>query len=411
MIPAIGKRPVLNIKNSIKETIIDNNIIEKDVQATTEIEEEESSTSAFQKLMKKKASTIKIDEEEIKMENFFETSTNNYEEFNERAYKKGEGYKVPGYPMIEKHLEGVESGLYLFSGESNSGKSAAMMNIIKDMCSCEENNLFGIYYSLDDSKHEIIPRIIAMEQSIPIGVASKPKRYQDLIDLALEQEASDDNTALYQSYLEKREIGLNKLKSESNKFLIEDADKIKTSSDIKNHIKMVKTFLKTYYTEQGQTEKAEKMNVIIAIDALNDIKLDPKVYGRIRKEEASEEVAKFVKDLSVEFDIVVFASTHLRKLNGNRRPSLDDLREANTLVYEASVVWLVYNDVSKNKMGASIYWNNNGEYGPILEMDWAKNKKSSYKGRTFNKFSPNLSQIRECSQKEMEAYELQINQA
>ena len=408
MISVIGKRPDNALP--LNKLLNDNKIKEKNVQAI-EIEEEESSTSVYQKLMKKKATTVKEDQEEIRMENFFETSINNYNEFNERAYKKGNGYKIPGYPMIEKHLEGVESGMYLFSGESNSGKSAAMMNIMKDMCSCEENNLFGIYYSLDDSKHEIIPRIIAMEQSIPIGVASKPKRYQDLIDLAMEQEVSNDNTELYRQYLEKREIGLNKLKSESNKFLIEDADKIKTSSDIKNHIKMVKTFLKTYYTERGEVEKANKMNVIIAIDALNDIKLDPKVYGRIRKEDASEEIAKFVKDLSVEFDIVVFASTHLRKLNGNRRPTLDDLREANTLVYEASVVWLVYNDVSKNKMGASIYWNNNGEHGPILEMDWAKNKKSSYKGRTFNKFSPNLSQIRECSQSEMEAFEQQINQS
>ena len=408
MIPVIGKRPDNALP--LNKLLNDNKIKEKNVQAI-EIEEEESSTSVYQKLMKKKATTVKEDQEEIRMENFFETSINNYNEFNESAYKKGNGYKIPGYPMIEKHLEGVESGMYLFSGESNSGKSAAMMNIMKDMCSCEENNLFGIYYSLDDSKHEIIPRIIAMEQSIPIGVASKPKRYQDLIDLAMEQEVSNDNTELYRQYLEKREIGLNKLKSESHKFLIEDADKIKTSSDIKNHIKMVKTFLKTYYTERGEVEKANKMNVIIAIDALNDIKLDPKVYGRIRKEDASEEIAKFVKDLSVEFDIVVFASTHLRKLNGNRRPTLDDLREANTLVYEASVVWLVYNDVSKNKMGASIYWNNNGEHGPILEMDWAKNKKSSYKGRTFNKFSPNLSQIRECSQSEMEAFEQQINQS
>lgn len=407
MISVIGKRPDNALP--LNKLLNDNKIKEKNVQAI-EIEEEESSTSVYQKLMKKKATTVKEDQEEIRMENFFETSINNYNEFNERAYKKGNGYKIPGYPMIEKHLEGVESGMYLFSGESNSGKSAAMMNIMKDMCSCEENNLFGIYYSLDDSKHEIIPRIIAMEQSIPIGVASKPKRYQDLIDLAMEQEVSNDNTELYRQYLEKREIGLNKLKSESHKFLIEDADKIKTSSDIKNHIKMVKTFLKTYYTERGEVEKANKMNVIIAIDALNDIKLDPKVYGRLRKEDASEEVAKFVKDLSTTFDIVVFASSHLRKLNGNRRPMLDDLREANTLVYEASVVWLVYNDVSKNKQGAKIYWNDNQQPGPILEMDWAKNKKSSYKGRSFNKFSPNLSQIKECSLKEMEAFENLIMQ-
>lgn len=379
--------------------------VEKGVQAIN-IEEEESSISAFEKIMKNKP-IVKNEEETIVMKNFFELSKNNYDEFDKKARTKGNGYKIPNYPFIEAKLEGLESGLYLFSGESNSGKSAAMMNIMKDICSYEENNLFGIYYSLDDTKHEIIPRIIAMEQSIPIGVASKPMRYEEMLK---DTETFGDNAALYAEYLEKREIGLNKLKSEADKFLIEDANVIKTSTDIVNHIKMVKTFLKSFYIEQGNVEKANKMNVIIAIDALNDIKLDPKVYGRLRKEDASEEVAKFVKDLSTTFDIVVFASSHLRKLNGNRRPMLDDLREANTLVYEASVVWLVYNDVSKNKQGAKIYWNDNQQPGPILEMDWAKNKKSSYKGRSFNKFSPNLSQIKECSLKEMEAFENLIMQ-
>ena len=355
----------------------------------------------------KKKPVVNSDDETIVMEDYFSLSRNNYDEFDKKARTKGNGYKIPSYPFVEAKLEGLEAGLYLFSGESNSGKSAAMMNMIKDICSYEENNLFGIYYSLDDTKHEIIPRIIAMEQSIPIGVASKPRRYEEMLEDA---ETCDDNYTIYQEYLEKRQIGLDKLKSEADKFLIEDANKIKTSTDIVNHIKMVKTFLKSFYSKQGDHEKAEKMNVIIAIDALNDIKLDPKVYGRIKKDEASEEVAKFVKDLSTQFDIVVFASSHLRKLNGNRRPTLDDLREANTLVYEASVVWLVYNDVSKNKQGAKIYWNDNQQPGPILEMDWAKNKKSSFKGRTFNKFSPNLSQIKECSLKEMEAFENMIMQ-
>ena len=382
-----------------------NKIVPKDVQAV-EIEEEESSVSILERVMKKKTVT-KSDEETIVMEDYFSLSRNNYDEFDKKARTKGNGYKIPSYPFVEAKLEGLEAGLYLFSGESNSGKSAAMMNMIKDICSYEENNLFGIYYSLDDTKHEIIPRIIAMEQSIPIGVASKPRRYEEMLEDA---ETCGDNYTMYQEYLEKRQIGLEKLKSEADKFLIEDANKIKTSTDIVNHIRMVKTFLKSYYTKQGNDEKAEKMNVIIAIDALNDIKLDPKVYGRIKKDEASEEVAKFAKDLSTQFDIVVFASSHLRKLNGNRRPTLDDLREANTLVYEASVVWLVYNDVSKNKQGAKIYWNDNQQPGPILEMDWAKNKKSSFKGRTFNKFSPNLSQIKECSLKEMEAFENMIMQ-
>lgn len=399
---------MINIPRNIPKpptTIIANKIVPKDVQAV-EIEEEESSVSVLERVMKKKP-VVNSDDETIVMEDYFSLSRNNYDEFDKKARTKGNGYKIPSYPFVEAKLEGLEAGLYLFSGESNSGKSAAMMNMIKDICSYEENNLFGIYYSLDDTKHEIIPRIIAMEQSIPIGVASKPRRYEEMLEDA---ETCDDNYTIYQEYLEKRQIGLDKLKSEADKFLIEDANKIKTSTDIVNHIRMVKTFLKSFYSKQGDHEKAEKMNVIIAIDALNDIKLDPKVYGRIKKDEASEEVAKFVKDLSTQFDIVVFASSHLRKLNGNRRPTLDDLREANTLVYEASVVWLVYNDVSKNKQGAKIYWNDNQQPGPILEMDWAKNKKSSFKGRTFNKFSPNLSQIKECSLKEMEAFENKIMQ-
>lgn len=394
MMPVIGKKPEnININN-----------IKVEAQNSEHIEEE---TSIYEKFIKKADNNTSVDnQEEIRMEDFFAVAKQSYEEFDERAYKKGNGYKCPGFPAIEKHLEGLETGMYLFSGESNSGKSAAMMNIIKNICSCEENNLFGIYYSLDDSKNEIIPRIVAMEQSIPIGVVAKPNRFKEMIEFSM-----DDNGAMYAEFLEKRELGLEKLKSESNSFLIEDANKIKNTTDIKNHIKMVKAFLKSHYEGLGDYEKAEKINVIIAIDALNDIRLDPKVYGRVKKDEQAEEVAKFVKDLTTEFDIIVFASTHLRKLNGNRRPVLDDLREANTLVYEASVVWLVYNDVSKNKGGAKIYFNDQGEPGPILEMDWAKNKKSSYKGRTFNMFRPNLSQIKECTDKDMQSYEALILQS
>ena len=168
------------------------------------------------------------------MIDFFKAGLKNYDEFEERARNKGNGYSSPNFPMIEQKLEGWEAGMYLFSGESNSGKSAAMMNIMKDLCSHEENNLFGIYYSLDDSKHEIIPRIIAMEQSIPIGVAAKPRRYEEIVN-----DHMDDTAALYAEYLERRKIGLEKLRSETNKFLIEDAGKIKNSSDIVNHIKMV----------------------------------------------------------------------------------------------------------------------------------------------------------------------------
>lgn len=333
-------------------------------------------------------------------ENPFQSALQDYEKFDERAKAKGEGYKIPNYPLMEKHLEGVESGLYLFSGESNSGKSALMMNILKDMASYRPNKLYGVYYSLDDDKNEIIPRIIAMEQEIPISVASKPKRYENFIE-----RGEGDNLAIYQEYLNKREQGLAKLKSEVDLFKVEDTERIKNSTDLKKHISSTLRYIKSI---------DEEMNLVIAIDAINDIALDKKVFGNLSGNDKMAETAKFVKDMSKEFDIVIFSSTHLRKLNGNRRPTVDDLKEANTLLYEASVVWLVYNDVSKNKAAANVYWedeNVEGKLGAVIEIDWGKNKKSSYKGRTFCKFQPNFSKATEFSKEESLAFESIIYQA
>ena len=337
--------------------------------------------------------------EEVIMEDFFEITKASYDVFNDYCYNKGDGYKAPSFESLGEKLEGIESGMYVFAGESNSGKSAVMMNMMKDIASCPENNLFGIYYSLDDSKNEIIPRIIAMEMQIPIAVAGKPKRFENLIE-----QIDDSNGALYEEYLIKREQGINKLKDDSSVFMIEDSMKIKNSTDLKNHISMVQTYVKSIDPNK---------NLIIAIDALNDIHLDKNAFGRIADNEKDGEVAKFTKNLAIEFDIPVFVSCHLRKLNGNRRPTLDDLRNANTLVYEASVVFLVFNDVSKNKGIAKIYWEDTqseSNLGAIIEIDWAKNKKSSFKGRTFYKFKPHMSKIIECGKEDSRRYEALIIQ-
>lgn len=338
--------------------------------------------------------------EEVVMENFFGTTLTDYDNYDERCWNKGDGYKMPSFPEIEAQLEGTESGLYLFAGESNSGKSALMINMTKDISSYRPNKLFGVYYSLDDSKNEIIPRIIAMEQQIPIAAASKPKRFENMIN-----DCDNDNAALYTSYLEKRQVGLDKLRSESNLFKVEDSSKIKNSTDLKNHMIKLQTYVKSIDPE---------MNIIVAIDSINDIKPDSKVFGKIDSSTKKiEEVSKFVKDLTVDLDIIIFASTHLRKLNGNRRPTVDDLKEANTLLYEASLVWLVFNDVSKNKGGATVYWNDttvDNNMGAVIEIDWAKNKKSSFKGRTFAKFMPYFSLCKECNKDEANRYEALIYQ-
>lgn len=324
------------------------------------------------------------DEEQaiVDTEDYFSTMIEDLQEFEEMAWNKGEGYQIPRFPMLTQYLEGLEAGLYLLPAESNAGKSATMMNIVEDMVMHEPNKLFGLYFSLDDSKYEIIPRVIAMREAINISTVSKPQRIQKMID------EGHENSAELQIELDKRTQGIENLKANSNKMMIVDSNKVRTLDEIKAYIERVINYVKALDPEA---------NVVVAIDSVKDIILDDH-YNIKTTNEASDFIARAVKHWTVEFNIPIFSSVHLRKLNGNRRPTLDDLKDSNVLVYEASVIWLLFNDVSKNKQAAKLFYREEGNDDklPIVEFDWAKNKKSSFKGRTFCYFAPQMSRATEC---------------
>lgn len=329
---------------------------------------------------------VELYEEQVAVvdtEDFFNTMEEDLNEFEEISWNKGDGYSTPRFPMLTQHLEGFDNGLILLPAESNAGKSAIMMNIVEDMVMHEPNKLFGIYFSLDDSKHEIIPRVIAMREGINISTVAKPQRIQNMINNGVE------NSAELEIELQKREQGINNLKANSNKMMIVDSNKVKTLDEMKAYIERVINYVKALDPE---------MNVVIAIDSIKDIILDDH-YNIKTTNEASDFIARAVKHWTVEFNILIFSSVHLRKLNGNRRPTLDDLKDSNVLVYEASVIWLLFNDVSKNKQGAKLFYREEGvdEKLPVIEFDWAKNKKSSFKGRTFAYFAPQMSRAVECN--------------
>ena len=334
------------------------------------------------------------EEQEVTMKDFFASSVEDLEKFDQEAWSKGDGLQLPNYPYVTKQLEGLDSGLYLFAGKSNHGKSAIMMNMMYDACSNEANKLFGLYFSLDDSKNEIIPRLIAMDQRILIGVAAKPQRYQNMID------NGEEGSIQYMDMLEKRRVGLQNLINNANKLKIEDSSQIRNIDDMHNYIKMLLTYLRAIDPEY---------RLLITIDSINDVRL-------VKKPDDNDilgEVARQVKHWTVEFNCPIFASTHIRKLNGNRRPSIEDLKDSSVLVYEASVVWIVYNDVSENKQAAKIYQLREGDEfkQPILEIDWAKNKKSSYKGRSFCYFRPEYSKAIECDEEAIKRFSALVYEA
>lgn len=335
---------------------------------------------------------------EVPMEDYYSLAQTIYDNFDERAHKKGHGYSCPDFPVFNQKLEGLEEGLYVFAGESNSGKTAIMTNIMWSFCKNKANKLFGIYYSLDDNTDEVIPRLIAMNQRIPIAVGSKPRRYEDFIEA--NKNNNDDfissQVVQYQEYLDKRKKGLQELRDANKEFLILDREKIQDFEQLLDHAKKVQMFVKA---------KDPENNIIIAIDSLADLTIKKSFSSD--KERIDYIAMKVKQAANCGLKVPIFTSYHVRKLNRDGRPTLDDIKESSRIVYEASLAFLVFNDVSKNKQNASVYFSasDSQEKKPIIELDWAKNKKSSFKGRTYHFFTPDFSNVKECDKDSMNRYD------
>lgn len=325
-----------------------------------------------------------------------------YKTFDSVAWNKKTGYKLPHFPFIQKKIEGLDEGLYLFAAESNAGKTSLMSNILYDACTCKENKLLGLYFSLDDSKQLVIPRIISMIENIPILASAKPHTFKELYD-----KTPDDNPnkAIYKSYLNKREHGLNKLINQANCFQVRDnSDKIADAEDIYKYIQSMITYVKAMF--------GDDYNVIVAIDALDDIRFR---NGKFQSDtDRHKMIAKTVKDWATEFHIPIFGSRHLNKIRMDRKPVLDDLKDTSEYVYEATMVWLLYNEVGKKGQSASVYYTksdqqslpeNQREKQPVIEINWAKNKASSYKGKSYCYFVPEFSKMIEVPESEKSKYD------
>lgn len=320
----------------------------------------------------------------------FEKSKDYIDDFNEVCNNEGIGYEAPNYPMWSQKMEGLMDGFYIFAGFSNSGKTAIASNIALDYALNEENHLFMLYYALDDTKEDVLSRIMASQIRVPISVVRKPKRYEKLI------EDGAENASLYQKQLEARKNGLEKLKNMSKHFMVRDGDEIDCIERMLNHAKSVKNYLKT---------RDEKANVIIVIDSLMDINIDSHNYRE--EKDRNTAISRLVKHYATtEIKCPIFGTAHVRK-NSGRRISVSDLKESGRYEYDARAVFLITNDVSRNGQNAEIYYTapNDDLKHPVLEIYWAKNKASSFKERTYCYFIPEYSLAQEVKKEQAEEFD------
>ena len=320
----------------------------------------------------------------------FEASRQYIDDFENACQNEGTGYEAPNFPIWSEKMEGLMNGFYIFAGYSNSGKSATCMNLAMDYALNEDNHLYLIYYSLDDTKEDIYSRIIAMKYQLPISVIRKPKRFEKMI------EEGKENSSLYQKQLDLRKKAVEDIKKYSHKFMVKDGEEIDCIEKMLNHAKMVKSFLQT---------RDPQANVLIVIDSLMDINIDSQNYRE--EKDRNTAISKLVKKYATtEIKCPIFGTAHVRK-NSGRRITISDLKESGRYEYDARAVFLITNDVSRNGQNAEIYFTQSNDITkhPVLEIYWAKNKTSSFKERTYCYFSPETSKAIEVKKEQAEEYD------
>lgn len=283
-----------------------------------------------------------------------------------------------GMTSFNKAFDGLQPGLILIAGAPNTGKSALCLQLGWKIAQANKNQspetpykAYVLYFSLDDNTNELLPRLIAMDKQVEINIVKAPTKYSS-------------ETAK----IARRDEGVSNLKKSLDMFKIIDSTKGTgieyISSEVERHYNALKNENANY-------------KLVVMIDNFHDITTSSKGTDDNTK---FDFICDSLSGLCTKFDIPIICTAEFRKLNGARRPIMDDIRSTTKIGYEAKAILLCYNEVGLKGSESSIYWNMTGIdkddfKRPILEVKIGKNKYSSDKGRMFFEFRPEMSHLTE----------------
>ena len=239
----------------------------------------------------------------------------------------------------------------MIGSETNGGKTAYLCNLTLDLLESNEG-LTGIYFSLGDNKDTVLNRFLSIVSDLPLNQVQRLQK-----------------TKWHTAVLHKSYRYISKMAKEE-RFYLRDASEIQDIDSLVQEIR-------------------RRMNreLFVVIDDLYNLEVGSK--GAEPRERIIEH-ANRLKNLADVYRIPIICSGELHKKGNNtsadRVPSIEDLMEAGRFASSANLVLLLYSDKLK-------YYNNDDE--PLLNLKYAKNKLSHYRGTDKIKFIKRTSQIQE----------------
>lgn len=293
------------------------------------------------------------------------------DEFETKAWSQKNKGLTTGFPLIDKAFDGgLHPGFIIIGGASNIGKTAILSQIAWQVSTLNNDKAYVMDFSLDDAMADKLSRTAACSGKVIINAIKTPLNYTQ-----------------YPLMLIRRKNALINIRNNVKNYRAYDATFSTFIEDIEKEIERMLIYFKSNNIDK---------QIVVCIDNFHDLNTTSK--PNMSDKEKYDFMAQWCADVAIKYDIIMLCTGELKKLNGNRRPTSEDLRESIKIVYEAKAILLVYNEVHYKGENSSIYFTraNNPFKQPIFEVHFAKNKFNTYKGRVFFEFYPEMALMKEC---------------
>lgn len=299
-------------------------------------------------------------------------------EFENDAFNPSTKGFTTGFPELDKGLEGLQTGFHMIAGDSNMGKTGFMSQIAWQVSQLNKD-AYVMDFSLDDPMKDKIPRVVACGSKVLINAVRNPVGY-----------------AQFPEMINRRNQGMQQLVNSIDKYKVYDSSFSSMIEKIEEEIKRHKIEL---------AANGIKKRICVFIDNFHDLETSAKEASGSDKNKY-DYLAQKISDMATDLDVPIVCTGEFRKINGYRRPGVDDIRESVKIKYEAKSILLIYNEVSLKGEAAQIFFNLQGKptKQPIFEVKFGKNKYSSYKGRIFFYFFPEMAYFQPTSAQDTKTF-------
>lgn len=204
-----------------------------------------------------------------------------------------------GFPELDQGLEGLQTGFHIVAGDSNMGKTGFLSQMAWQVSQMNPD-AYVMDFSLDDPMKDKIPRVVAASHKVIINAVKNPVAYSQFPEM-----------------INRRNQGMQALLNSIDKYNVYDSSFSSDIDKIEEEIKKQKIAL---------AMAGVKKRIIVFIDNFHDLDTnDPKSKGSDKSK--YDFLAQRVSDMATDLDIPIVCTAEFRKINGYRRPTVDDIRE------------------------------------------------------------------------------------